>query len=99
MKFNWKSNLRKSPNSQDEFELMGGKNLEGLNSSGWKISKGKSGNKSPEYHDMVFNNKSKQIVKNNLPPVILKTAQCFYKKGGIQGSNSDEYIKIEKTSK
>jgi hypothetical protein len=65
-----------------------------LNSSGWKV-KTKNGYNSPEY----FGSKSKQVVKKNLPPVILKTAQCFYKKGGIQGNNSDEYIKIEKTSR
>lgn len=75
LKFNWKSGLRKSPNSQDEFESLSSKNLADLNSSGWKISKHKNGNKSPDY----FNNKSKPFVKNNLPPVILKTAQCFYK--------------------
>jgi len=73
LKFNWKSGLRKSPNSQDEFESIPNKNLTELNSSGWKANKDTKGNKSPYY------NNTKPFAKNGLPPVILKTAQCFYK--------------------
>jgi len=74
LKFNWKSGIKKTPNSEDDFENLSNKNLTELNSSGWKISKDINGNKSPDYY-----NKVKPFVKNSLPPVILKTAQCFYK--------------------
>lgn len=65
-----------------------------LNSSGWKITKEINGkhNKSPN----CYNNKQKPFVRNGLPPVILKTAQCFYKqKASVKDSQSDEFI-IEK---
>jgi hypothetical protein len=73
LKFNWKSGIRKSPNSRDEFETKPKKNLTELNTSGWKITKeiSSKGNKSPE----CYNRKKKPFVRNGLPPVILKTAQ------------------------
>lgn len=49
-------------------------------------------NKSPN----CYTNKQKPFVRNGLPPVILKTAQCFYKqKASVKDSQSDEFI-IEK---
>lgn len=97
LKFNWKSGIRKSPNSRDEFDAKPNKNLTELNTSGWKVTKEiiMKGNKSPDYY-----NHQKPFVRNNLPPVILKTAQCFYKnKGVVKDSPSDEFIKIEKPTK
>ena len=42
-------------------------------------------------------NKTKPFVRNGLPPVILKTAQCFYKnRSAVRECDSDEFIKIEK---
>ena len=44
-----------------------------------------------------YYNKINPYSKNGLPPVVLKTAQCFYKgKSSMKNNGSDDYIKIEK---
>jgi hypothetical protein len=72
-----------------------------LNSSGWKYpgETHTNGSCSPEGLGMPLRNKSKvrRDRQNNLPPVIIKTAQCFYKgKNSVKDSPSNEFIKIEK---
>lgn len=67
MKFNWKSGARMSPTSKDNFNPMSNKHQTEANSMSWKAGAGD------------YSNKVKPFMKNSLPPVILKTAQCFYK--------------------
>lgn len=96
LKFNWKASM-KSPNSRDKFEGEPNKNLTELNTSGWKITKDlpDKNNKSPDW----YTNKVKPFVRNGLPPVVLKTAQYFYKnKPKVKDNPSDEFIRIEKPS-
>lgn len=101
MKFNWKSSFKKSPKSKEECESSNQRNSSELNSSGWKHTREvhNNGSCSPEGLGMPLRNKSKVYKErgNNLPPVIVKTAQCFYKgKNSVKDSPSDEFIKIEK---
>lgn len=62
----------------------------------WKSGIKKSPNGSETYEHQTKNT-TKPFIRNGLPPVILKTAQCFYKnKSAVREWDSDEFVKIQK---
>ena len=87
--------LNKSPERREECEARSNKNLTELNPNLWKLKKTNSGtdSNSPDY----YNNKGKPVIRNELPPVILKTAQWFYKNNSSSNDSVNTvYVQIEK---
>lgn len=84
LKFNWKSGTNNGNESAN------------IENNVWKTTKTIKG-KPIKVNDYQNNKKITPYVRNGLPPVVLKTAQWFYKnKPVIANSDSDEFIKIEK---
>lgn len=89
MKFNWKSNIKKSPVSRDEFEHQNKKNLTELKASCSSTSKhwNHKTRKSPEFHSR----KDKPFIVNGLPPEVMKTSQNFrIKEGSVEKVEPNE---------
>ncbi len=85
LKFGWKSGL-KQPKDSKMVDVSANKNLTELSSGCWKTTKSIKGK--PKKVSDYYNNRLGPYVRNNLPPVILKTAQCFYTNNKDVGTNN-----------